>query len=190
METRSRAMPNHWHFVVRPTCNDQVSKCFCRLTGMHTMRWHAHHHTGGIGHLYQGRFNSFPIQDDEHLLTVIRYVDRNPVRANLIAKDEEWRWGSAWARSQKAAEHPWLRSPSSPPIPRQWRAWVNKPQSQSEVDARRNCIRRGCPFIEAAHSEATRGPGAASRDSAWRALCGQDEDPEKRPDHICLSQRL
>jgi len=139
-------MPNHWHFVVRPTSDDQVSEFFRRLTVMHTMRWHAHYHTGGTGHLYQGRFKSFPVQDDEHLLTVMRYVERNPVRANLIAKAEEWRWGSAWVRSQKTAEHPWLQVPSSPPIPRQWRAWVNKPQSQSEVDALRNCIRRGCPF--------------------------------------------
>ena len=140
------AMPNHWHFVVRPTNDEQVSEFFRRLTVTHTMRWHAHYRTGGTGHLYQGRFKSFPVQDDEHLLTVMRYVERNPVRANLIAKAEEWRWGSAWVRAQKGSEHPWLDGPGTPPLPRQWRSWVNKPQSQSEVDALRNCIRRGSPF--------------------------------------------
>jgi REP element-mobilizing transposase RayT len=92
------AMPNHWHFVVRPETADQVSEFFRRLTVMHTMRWHAHYKTGGTGHLYQGRFKSFPIQSDNHLLTVMRYVERNPVRANLIELAEEWKWSSAYRR--------------------------------------------------------------------------------------------
>jgi len=62
-------MPNHWHFVVRPQSDDQVSEFFRRLTVTHTLRWHDHYRTGGTGHLYQGRFKSFPIQDDRHLLT-------------------------------------------------------------------------------------------------------------------------
>jgi len=111
------------------------------------MRWHAHHRTGRTGHLYQGRFKSFPIQDDEYLLTVMRSVERNPVRANLMARVEEWNWSSAWA--QKSLEFSWLHIPESPPLPslpRQWRAWVNKPQSEAEVEALRKCIRRGSPF--------------------------------------------
>ena len=131
---------------MRPEHDEQVSDFFRRLTVTHTMRWHAHYGTGGTGHLYQGRFKSFPVQDDEHLLTVMRYVERNPVRANLIDKAEEWKWSSAWARRQKPEERTWLAIPPSPPLPRQWRAWVNKPQTEAEVEALRNCIRRGCPF--------------------------------------------
>lgn len=101
------AMPNHWHFVVRPETTDQVREFFRRLTVMHTMRWHAHYKTGGTGHLYQGRFKSFPIQSDRHLLTVMRYVERNPVRANLIDLAEEWQWGSAYARRGPADERRW-----------------------------------------------------------------------------------
>lgn len=79
------AIPNHWHFVVKPTTDTQVSEFFRRLAVTHTMRWHAskvcrsnlpestsytlsHDKTGGTGHLYQGRFKSFPVQDDEQLL--------------------------------------------------------------------------------------------------------------------------
>ena len=87
-------MPNHWHFVVRPASDGQVSEFFRRLTVTHTMRWHAHYSTGGTGHLYQGRFKSFPVQDDEHLLTVMRYVERNALRANLVERAEDWRWGN------------------------------------------------------------------------------------------------
>jgi putative transposase len=82
------AMPNHWHFVVRPASDGQVSEFFRRLTVTHTMRWHAHYSTGGTGHLYQGRFKSFPVQDDEHLLAVMRYVERNALRANLVERAE------------------------------------------------------------------------------------------------------
>jgi len=65
-------MPNHWHFVVKPTDDQQVTEFFRRLTVKHSMRWHAHYKTGGTGHLYQGRFKSFPIQSDHHLLAAMR----------------------------------------------------------------------------------------------------------------------
>ena len=86
-------MPNHWHLVVWPTAgaDNQVSEFMRWLTVTHTQRWHAHRHSAGTGHLYQGRFKSFPIQGDEHLYTVLRYVERNPVRANLVAQAELWR---------------------------------------------------------------------------------------------------
>ncbi len=139
-------MPNHWHFVVRPETDDQLSEFFRRLSVTHTMRWHAHYHTGGTGHLYQGRFKSFPVQGDEHLLTLMRYVERNPLRANFVELAEQWRWGSAFARRQPAQDYPWLATPVDPPLPRQWRAWVNKPQTEAEEIAIRDAIRRGAPF--------------------------------------------
>ncbi|WP_406700058.1 hypothetical protein V5E97_14570 [Singulisphaera sp. Ch08] len=69
----------------------------------HTQRWHAAHHTSGTGPLYQGRFKSFPMQNDEHWLTVSRYMERNALRANLISRAEDWRWGSLWQRRQQVA---------------------------------------------------------------------------------------
>lgn len=139
-------MPNHWHFVVRPVADDQVSEFFRRLTVTHTLRWRAHYHTGGSGHLYQGRFKSFLVQDDEHLGSVLRYVERNPVRANFTERAEAWRWSSAFARRQKPAERPWLATPTEPPLPPQWLSLVNQPQTEAELAALRTCIRRGAPF--------------------------------------------
>ncbi|MDA1316344.1 MAG: transposase [Acidobacteria bacterium] len=139
-------MPNHWHFVVRPNTDEQVSDFFRRLSVMHTMRYHAHYKTAGTAHLYQGRFKSFPIQSDEHLLTVMRYVERNPVRANFVEQAEDWQWGSAYARQQPTDQRLWLATPDDPPLPRQWRSWVNKPQTDAEVKALRACIQRGLPF--------------------------------------------
>jgi putative transposase len=140
-------MPNHWHFVVRPSKPGQVSEFFRRLSVTHCMRWHAHYHTGGTGHLYQGRFKSFPVQSDEHLLMVMRYVERNPLRAGLVEAAEDWRWSSAWARRQAdESARRWLSAPSDPSLPRTWRAWVSRPQSEAEIEAVRSCIRRGSPF--------------------------------------------
>ena len=93
-------MPNHWHFVVRPDTKDQLSRFFRWLTHTHTMRWHAHYQTQGTGHLYQGRFKTFPIEEDDHLRTVMRYVERNPVRANLAVLAEDWQFGSCWRRTR------------------------------------------------------------------------------------------
>ena len=86
-------MPNHWHFLVWPPVGQDrlVSEFFRWLTVTHTQRWHAHQHTSGTGHLYQGRFKAFPIQEDE----------RNPLRTNLVARAEDWRFGGLARRRKK-----------------------------------------------------------------------------------------
>lgn len=81
-------MPNHWHLVVWPHKDGELSAFTGWLTLTHTQRWHAHRGSRGTGHLYQGRFKSFPVQDDEHFFTVCRYVERNALRANLVARAE------------------------------------------------------------------------------------------------------
>ncbi len=140
------AMPNHWHFVVRPETSDQVSEFFRRLTVMHTMRWHAHYKTGGTGHLYQGRFKSFRIQTDGHLLTVMRYVERNPVRADFVELAEDWQWSSAFDRFQRADERRWLAIPADPRLPRNWRSWVNRVETEAQLDSLRRSVKRALPF--------------------------------------------
>ena len=91
-------MPNHWHFVLWPKRDTDMTDFLRWLTHTHTMRWHTHYHTVGSGHLYQGRFKAFPIQEDLHLLTVLRYVARKAVRAGLVERVEDWRYSSAAPR--------------------------------------------------------------------------------------------
>src|SRR5438132_451707 len=97
-------MPTHWHFVVWPQKDTELTDFFRWLTHTHAMRWRISHHTVGYGHLYQGRFKSFPVQRDEHLLTVCRYVERNALSAGLVERAEAWRWGSLFVREQGDAE--------------------------------------------------------------------------------------
>ena len=93
-------LSNHWHFAVWPEADGQLTAFFRWLIHTHAMRWRVAHRTVGHGPLYRGRFKSFPVQSDDHLLTILRYVERNALRAGLVARAEHWRWGSLWARTQ------------------------------------------------------------------------------------------
>jgi putative transposase len=139
-------MPNHWHFVVRPATGTQVSDFFRWLTHTHTMRWHAHYHTQGTGHLYQGRFKTFPIEEDDHLLRVLRYVERNAARASLCRLAEDWKYGSAWRMVHGDRDSRQLLAKWPIPRPRKWRSLVNEPQTESELIALRRSVNRGTPF--------------------------------------------
>jgi len=139
-------MPNHWHFVVRPKTKNQGSSFFRWLTHTHTMRWHAHHHTEGTGHLYQGRFKTFPIEEDEHLWAVLRYVERNALRADFCERAEDWKYGSLWRNVFGNDQQRELLSEWPLPRPRQWRQHVNKPQSEAELNAVRHSVRCGTPY--------------------------------------------
>jgi putative transposase len=140
-------MPNHWHFVLWPAADGELTAFLRWLTHTHTQRWHAHHHTAGTGHLYQGRFKSFPVQEDGHLYTVLRYVERNPLRAGLVRRAEDWRWSSLAHRPGAAGDrvarllHRW-----PVPLPRDWRGRVNRPETEAELAAVRRAVARGQPY--------------------------------------------
>jgi REP element-mobilizing transposase RayT len=97
-------MPNHWHLLAWPRRDGALSAFARWLTVTHTRRrWHAHRHTAGGGHLYQGRFKSFPVQADAHFPAVARYVERNALRAGLVGRAEDWRWCGVWHRNRRYA---------------------------------------------------------------------------------------
>lgn len=144
-------MPTHWHLVVWPRKDGQLSQFMRWLTVTHTQRWHAHRHTTGTGPIYQGRFKSFPIEMDEHLLTVLRYVERNALRAKLVARAEDWPWSSLWLRAnrrgvaQGGEDVPTL-SDWPTDRPRNWVRRVNQVESEAELKALRGSVKRGAPF--------------------------------------------
>jgi REP-associated tyrosine transposase len=141
-------MPNHWHFVLWPREDRDLSDFVGWLTLTHTQRWHANRASAGSGHLYQGRFKSFPVQTDEHFLTLCRYVERNARRANLTDRAERWRWSSLWRRTNGDAVAKSLLSDWPMRCPYNWISWVNEPQTEQEVEAIRRCIQRSRPYGE------------------------------------------
>ncbi len=145
-------MPNHWHLVVRPQADGDLGRFMQRLTVTHVRRWREHHQSVGLGHLYQGTYKSFPVQDDSYFLTVCRYVERNPLRAGLVAsgRAEEWKWCSLWQRlcdSLPGDPQDWPKlTPWPVGVPRQWLTLVNQAESPRELEILRTSLRRGRPL--------------------------------------------
>ncbi len=139
-------MPNHWHMVLWPKEDGDLAAFMQRLSITHVRRWQEHRHVVGEGHIYQGRYKSFPIERDEHFLTVCRYVERNPVRANLVERGEDWRWSSLWRRERGGDEARTLLANWPVDRPRGWVRRVNAAETAGELAALHLCVARGRPF--------------------------------------------
>jgi len=144
-------MPNHWHLVLRPRKSAALTGLMRWISVTHVRRHHAHYHTRGGGHLYQGRFKSFPIEADRHFLQVCRYVESNALRAGLVKRAEDWPWCSlGWP--ERAPRVPRELRPdleiAAWPVkqPRDWGKLVNERLPEKAVGALRTSMERGRPF--------------------------------------------
>lgn len=137
-------MPNHWHLVLRPANGEQLSDFMHWLTMTHTQRWHCWHHTTGTGPLYQGRFKATPVQCDDHLLRVIRYVERNPLKAGLVTTAETWKWSSLSQRLRGFQDPALADWPVA--VPSDWVTIVNTPLKLAESQAIAKALRNGAPY--------------------------------------------
>jgi len=144
-------MSNHFHMVVRPRAAQDLGAWMQWLLTSHVRRYHQQYRTSG--RVWQGRFKAFPVQDDGHLLTVMRYVERNALTAGLVERAEQWAWGSLCWRNKRDATF----VVSSPPIrlPSNWTEYVNEPHSRSELECLRSCVHRQRPFGEVSWVELT-----------------------------------
>ena len=104
-------MPNHFHLLVRPPARGDLSRWMQWLMTSQVRRHHRRY--GSSGHVWQGRFKSFRVERrrpspaerargvvevGNPLWSVLRYVERNPLRAGLVTRAESWPWSSAHAR--------------------------------------------------------------------------------------------
>lgn len=137
-------MPNHWHLVVWVDKGEALSAYIQRLATSHV---HQHHHayrTTGLGHVYQGRFRNFTVQEEGYLYQVLRYVEANPLSANLVKRAEDWRWSSLTSRT--SADGRPLLAVWPVPTPRDWREYVNRGIPGDELRQLRQSARRGTPY--------------------------------------------
>lgn len=149
-------MPNHFHAVLWPLGDDDMARWMDWLLTTQVGRYRKRY--GGSGHVWQGRYKAFPIEQDEHLLVVLRYVERNALRANLVTRAEDWHWSSL---------RDWLTPPAMVwldpgPVPRgtDWLAHVNSVHTEAELARLRQSVSRGVPYGDAAwvkHTAATLG---------------------------------
>ena len=133
-------MPNHWHLLLYPRKDGDLATSMRWLGTSHVRRHHERKGTVGTGHLYQGRFKSFLVEEDMHLLTVLKYIERNPVRAKLAPTAQEWRWGSAYRRISGTPKQLQLLAELPIDQPKNYKKWINDPEPSEELQTLRHSV--------------------------------------------------
>ena len=135
-------MPNHFHMVVKPIYGKDLSRYMQWLRTSHVRRYHSQY--GTTGHVWQGRFKSFIVQEDDHLITVLRYVEGNPVRAGLTSSSRDWVWSSHRETLGESA----MGFTDEIPIvlPDEWGKFVDEPVTEKELAIIRESAHRQAPF--------------------------------------------
>lgn len=139
-------MPNHFHLVLYPRNDGDLGLFMHRLSNAHTRKVHARTHTNGSGHLYQGRYKSFLIDKDSYLYAVIKYVERNAVRAKLARHCEDWQWGSAWRRIYGTVEQKKLLEQKSFQLPDNYVEWIDSGERADDLNTIRSSVNKGIPY--------------------------------------------
>jgi putative transposase len=158
-------MTNHVHLIVVPEEEQSLSRALRDAHTVYAMRFNRR--TKLSGHVWQGRFYSCPL-DDAHLWAAVRYVERNPVRAGLVERAEEYQWSSAAAHC--GLRHDGVLATAFPPegAIENWRAWLREEEDEAVVEAIRRHTTTGRPCGS---------PGFVAR---VEALLGRRLRPQKR----------
>ena len=135
-------MPNHFHLLIWPWADGDLSRWMQWLMTTHVRRHHLRYDT--TGRIWQGRYKAFPVQQDHHLITVLRYVERNPLRAGLVERAEHWPWSSLSNRVSGQMPVFWHAGPTPRPV--DWVGYVNQPERKGELAKLQRCAQRQTPF--------------------------------------------
>ncbi len=139
-------MSNHWHFAVRPSENGDMGRFFGKFTQKVTQRWHATHHTIGSGHLFQGRFKSFLVEQDPYFLQLMQYIEANPLRAKLVNRAEDWQWSSLSLRLNDPERSSKLLAPWPVDMPKNYITLVNNLLPKPQLESIRQSVNRNKPL--------------------------------------------
>ena len=136
-------MPNHWHLLLWPRGDRDLSSFGHWLGTTHATRWNRENSTISCGAVYQSRFKSIPIENGPHLFWAWRYVERNALRAQLVDRAEEWRWSSLWIRCNQIDG---FLDEGPIQLPDDWIETVNVPQTELELTVFRSRVATGQPY--------------------------------------------
>jgi len=135
-------MPNHYHMAMAPAEGEYLSRCMQWMMTSHVRKYHRHY--GGSGHVWQGRYKSFMVQEDSHLQMVMRYIEGNPVRARMTASAKEWKWSSH--REVAGGRNGGLIDRAPIDLPEEWTRYVDEPLEDTELVRLRASVNRQSPF--------------------------------------------
>ncbi len=139
-------MGNHWHLLLWPENDGDLSEFMHWITLTHANRYHAAHGTAGMGHIYKGPFKSFPFQTERHYLRILRYVEANPLRASLVRDPADWPWSSYHFHCGLTVDKPLTICPSPVDMPGIWPELVRKPLNQRQARQITTSIKRNYPL--------------------------------------------
>ena len=136
-------MPNHVHLIAVPESEESLKQAIGEAHRRYTRA--VNFREGWRGHLWQGRFASY-IMDFYHLLTAVRYVERNPVKAGLVSQPGQWPWSSAAAHIAGRDDALVRVAPMLETVREDWSAYLAAPVDDSEVETLRRHERTGRPL--------------------------------------------
>ena len=139
-------MSNHWHLILRPKNDGDLGAFMHRLSNAHTRKVNASTNKNGSGHLYQGRYKSFLVDSENYLLTLIKYVERNAVRAKLVHYCEDWQWGSAWWRVHGTTQQKKLLDSIPVSLPHNYIKWINSAEKLDDLNMIRTSVNKSVPY--------------------------------------------
>lgn len=139
-------MPNHWHLVLHPKQDGDMSEFMRWVTTTHVRQRRVMTKTVGEGHLYQGTYKSFPVEEDKHLHDLIRYVEQNPLRAKLTKKAEDWQWSSLYRRLRNTSADEKLLPSLPTTLPTNYLDSVNTLFHKKNLESIRHSINKGTPY--------------------------------------------
>jgi len=135
-------MTNHWPLVLRPQRDKDLAAYLSWVSNTHVKRYRAHYRKTS-GHLYQGRFKSFAVQEDSYFLNLLRYVEANPLRAKMVPSASHWPWSSLGCDAEVKTK---LLSPWPVDRPRHWPALVDQALPEGQLDRIRTSVVRDRPL--------------------------------------------
>jgi len=144
-------MSNHFHLLLKPGEGQSISRILQSVSVAHTWRYHKRHSSSG--HVWQGRFKSPVIQDGAHMITVLKYIEANPLRARIVDDLSAYPWSSYPAHAYGRPDPLLDRLPEYESLGHtaserqiQWRRRLESLQSESELAALRDSVKSGKPI--------------------------------------------
>jgi len=134
-------MGNHWHFVIWVESEWDVSAFLHLLTTTHASRWRKRTATVGCGHVYQGRFKSSQVFTERYYYNLLKYVEQNPLRANLVRSCKDWRWSSLAERTGTLSDR-FLLDPGPLTLLPDWGAHIDEALPRATVERIRKSLTR------------------------------------------------
>jgi len=132
-------MSNHWHFVFWVEVEWDVSAFMHRLTTTHAKRWRRKTNTIGYGHVYGDRFKASTIFNERYYFTCLRYVEQNPLAADLVHSAKDWRWSSL---AERLGNGRGILDPDPIGVPIDWCELVERPLPEHDEEEIRKTLKR------------------------------------------------